>query len=196
LYRIITITRLVRTTDISWAKSDVFIWSTVEPSVGIISGCLPALRPLLMRIMSTCGYTPSEHTASHSKGKESAEESALETISKKRTRKPGEVMGDTQFLESIDEEMGEGGDGEDGNGDGDGEMQDVELGDAPGDENHSRHWRLDDHNVSRTTMVQGQSGEGTADDGGAVPSRKSNSIRMTREFEWDEESINRAAGSK
>ncbi|CAG5180885.1 uncharacterized protein ALTATR162_LOCUS9486 [Alternaria atra] len=37
LYRIITIVRLVQTTDISWAKSDVFIWSSVEPSVGIIS---------------------------------------------------------------------------------------------------------------------------------------------------------------
>jgi len=51
--------------DVSWKKSDVFIWSSVEPSIGIISGCLPTLHPLLIRITrclaGALGMTPS-HT--------------------------------------------------------------------------------------------------------------------------------------
>jgi hypothetical protein len=189
----------VRTTDISWAKSDVFIWSTVEPSVGIISGCLPTLRPLLYRMLSACGYTPSEHAASHGKPA-SQEPSALETISKKRTRRVGEGAGagagDTQFLESIDEgdwDAGEeeGGEGRDGSRYGD---VDVELGGAHAadvevpiraSDDHSRHWRLDDSKCSRTTVVQGPGGEPAGDEGSVAPSMKANSIVLTTQFEWD-----------
>ncbi|KAH8624623.1 hypothetical protein IG631_20088 [Alternaria alternata] len=88
LYRIITIVHLVNTTDISWAKSDVFIWSSVEPSVGIISGCLPTLRPLLLQVTDVL----SRSLPSTLKGSQHIQSPAhsldpLETISKKRTRK-------------------------------------------------------------------------------------------------------------
>ncbi|PGG99229.1 hypothetical protein AJ79_08621 [Helicocarpus griseus UAMH5409] len=57
LVRIKVIVDLTKTMNISWAKSDVFIWSSVEPSVGIISGCLPTLRGLLMWAMQHCGLS-------------------------------------------------------------------------------------------------------------------------------------------
>ncbi|PVH99474.1 hypothetical protein DM02DRAFT_488481, partial [Periconia macrospinosa] len=47
LYRLMTIIWFADSVDMSWTKSDVFVWSLVEPSVGIISACLPTLRPLL-----------------------------------------------------------------------------------------------------------------------------------------------------
>ncbi|KAH6876100.1 hypothetical protein BKA58DRAFT_419471 [Alternaria rosae] len=63
LYRIITIVRLMAAQDISWKKSDVFIWSSVEPSIGIISGCLPTLQPFFIRtthaLAGAFGATPS-----------------------------------------------------------------------------------------------------------------------------------------
>lgn len=79
LIRIRVIVELTQTTDISWAKSNVFIWSSVEPSVGIISGCLPTLRPLLTWVLHKWfGYAPRVESA-HGV-------SPIETISKKRTR--------------------------------------------------------------------------------------------------------------
>lgn len=130
-----------------------------------------------MRCLAAAGYTPaSETAASRGKSKESGgEASALETISKKSTRKPGEGrwMGDTQFLQSIDEASGE---------DEDGEMQDVELGEAP-DEAHSRHWRPDGCGYLQSTVVQGQSGDRGAEKLSAAESGKSNSITLKREFE-------------
>lgn len=88
LYRIITIVHLVNTTDISWAKSDVFIWSSVEPSVGIISGCLPTLRPLLLQVTDVLSRSlPSTLKGSHHIQSPAHSLDPLETISKKRTRK-------------------------------------------------------------------------------------------------------------
>ncbi|CAN9336884.1 unnamed protein product [Alternaria alternata] len=93
LYRIITIVHLVNTTDISWAKSDVFIWSSVEPSVGIISGCLPTLRPLLLQVTDVLSRSlPSTLKGSHHMESPAHSLDPLETISKKRTRKIKEVM--------------------------------------------------------------------------------------------------------
>ncbi|KAL1797987.1 hypothetical protein ACET3X_004593 [Alternaria dauci] len=88
LYRIITCVRLVQTTDISWAKSDVFIWSSVEPSAGIISGCLPTLRPLLLQFTDLLSRSlPSTLKGSHQMESPAQSLDPLETISKKRTRK-------------------------------------------------------------------------------------------------------------
>jgi hypothetical protein len=91
LYRIITIVRLAQTRDISWAKSDVFIWSSVEPSVGIISGCLPTLRPLMLYVMRWVGIEPSTigaaKVSAHGGRPGDSTINPLETISQKRTRK-------------------------------------------------------------------------------------------------------------
>jgi hypothetical protein len=147
-----------------------------------------------MRCLAACGYKSSEGVTSRGKSKESGgEESALETISKKSTRRPGGGggggggggmgmgmgmgMGDTQLLESIDEEEDQ---------EGDGEMHDVDLGDAA-DELHSRHWRPNGHEFSQLTVVQALRGETGAGD----VSGDSNSIIMTREFEIDDSYVDK-----
>ena len=97
LYRIVTIVRLTETEDISWAKSDVFIWSSVEPSVGIISGCLPTLRAPLMHFLRTVfGYEDpfGSSGGSHQPAHQLPE---IETISKKKSRKPvKDILEETQ----------------------------------------------------------------------------------------------------
>lgn len=40
-------TLLSRSLDITWIMGDVFIWSSVEPCIGIVCACLPTLQPLL-----------------------------------------------------------------------------------------------------------------------------------------------------
>lgn len=94
IIRIKVIWALTQTMDISWAKSDVFIWSSCEPSVAVISGCLPTLRPLFMKFL---GRYMGSH---HSDPTQSSEPSALETISKKRTRPIKKHTGLTTFGDS------------------------------------------------------------------------------------------------
>ncbi|KAL4862831.1 hypothetical protein BDV12DRAFT_206977 [Aspergillus spectabilis] len=48
--RIYTITKMKSSVDITWVIGDAMIWSNVEPCIGIVSACLPTLRPLLRRI--------------------------------------------------------------------------------------------------------------------------------------------------
>lgn len=37
--------------DITWIMGDVFIWSSVEPCIGILCACLPTIRPLLRAVL-------------------------------------------------------------------------------------------------------------------------------------------------
>ncbi|KAF7595468.1 hypothetical protein BBP40_005804 [Aspergillus hancockii] len=50
IVRIWTITKMKNSVDITWVIGDAMIWSNVEPCIGIVSACLPTLRPLLRRI--------------------------------------------------------------------------------------------------------------------------------------------------
>ncbi|ODM18128.1 hypothetical protein SI65_05999 [Aspergillus cristatus] len=47
IVRIHFMTFLKSSVDITWIMSDVFIWSSVEPCIGIVCTCLPTLQPLL-----------------------------------------------------------------------------------------------------------------------------------------------------
>ncbi|EDP55402.1 integral membrane protein Pth11-like, putative [Aspergillus fumigatus A1163] len=47
IVRIYFMTLLSRSLDITWIMGDVFIWSSVEPCIGIVCACLPTLQPLL-----------------------------------------------------------------------------------------------------------------------------------------------------
>lgn len=49
LVRIYTIAKMGHNIDITWAIGDAMIWSNVEPCIGIVSACLPTLRPVLRR---------------------------------------------------------------------------------------------------------------------------------------------------
>ena len=37
----------VNPNDVTWNSTKVTIWSAVEPCVGVITGCIPSLRPLI-----------------------------------------------------------------------------------------------------------------------------------------------------
>ncbi|KAJ5818483.1 hypothetical protein N7474_004074 [Penicillium riverlandense] len=67
--RVYFLTYMYRSNDITWNQTDCFIWSCVEPATGIISACLPTLRPLLRRffptIFSTQGSSKNNGSASH-----------------------------------------------------------------------------------------------------------------------------------
>ncbi|KAJ5824021.1 hypothetical protein N7447_006361 [Penicillium robsamsonii] len=47
IIRIYYMTFLKNSPDVTWIMGDVFIWSSVEPSIGIVCACLPTLYPLL-----------------------------------------------------------------------------------------------------------------------------------------------------
>lgn len=52
LVRIYTITKMKNQVDITWAIGDAMIWSNVEPCIGIVSACLPTLRPVIRLMLS------------------------------------------------------------------------------------------------------------------------------------------------
>lgn len=190
LYRIITITRLVQSRDISWAKSDVFIWSSVEPSIGIISGCLPTLRPLLMYILESCfQFVPSTRKSSSGKGSRTYPMNPLETISKKRTRKISkkddlESTSFTNFTQLEDEVE------DDNKGIVTAVMrEDKKTRDSVRrDRDHSGAWRPDEDEMclTITTIHRGGSLHGGAGEGQSLDSVEREGITMTKKFEWDE----------
>ncbi|CAL5867485.1 uncharacterized protein PFLUO_LOCUS1704 [Penicillium psychrofluorescens] len=47
LIRIYFMTFLESSLDVTWTMGNVFIWSSVEPCIGIVCACLPTLQPLL-----------------------------------------------------------------------------------------------------------------------------------------------------
>jgi hypothetical protein len=180
LYRIITITRLVQTKDISWAKSDVFIWSSVEPSVGIISGCLPTLRPLLLKILDPWHkLVPSSNkSSSGSKGSRQYPFNNAETISKMRTRKISkrDDLDTLQFTQLKDEIVVK------GNGT-------VAESQTLDEHQHSCTWRPDEYEMGSTsTPTRRKEGGYGAANGNDIRTDGANRdvITMTRKFEWDE----------
>ncbi|KAJ5984730.1 hypothetical protein N7481_006829 [Penicillium waksmanii] len=84
LVRIYYMAFLGHSVDITWIMGDVFIWSSVEPSIGILCACLPTLKPLLR-------YTV-EHFSSFSTGRqnESSQNNPRNSSSKRESvaRKP------------------------------------------------------------------------------------------------------------
>lgn len=50
------------TEDIPWNFGRGFIWSSIEPSLGIVSACLPTLRPLV-RYLFPSGFGSSKKTS-------------------------------------------------------------------------------------------------------------------------------------
>ncbi|CAI6341249.1 unnamed protein product [Periconia digitata] len=126
LYRIITIVRFADSIDMSWTKSDVFIWSLVEPSIGIISACLPTLRPLLTKGLEKAGVGSRVGGARSGSGKSRQEGDRInlvETISQRRVRKVQKkdvldetVGGDEEWHWTADEDD-VGKHGKSGNGD-------------------------------------------------------------------------------
>lgn len=155
--------------DISWAKSDVFIWSSVEPSIGIISGCLPTLRPLLMHISNACSsrLPSSRKSSDHSRSYPSSP-TALETISKKRTRKISKK-------DDLEGTIAEGG-----------RRESKSWIRGRHNQEHSRTWRPDEDEMCLTTTTVHSENKQVGLEEFFRGSDDSRGITMTREFEWDE----------
>ncbi|KAI1370552.1 hypothetical protein F4677DRAFT_350367 [Hypoxylon crocopeplum] len=49
IVRIWAFAEFIKAVDLTWAMAHVFLWSSIEPAVGILSACLPSLRPLYRR---------------------------------------------------------------------------------------------------------------------------------------------------
>ncbi|KAL7782516.1 hypothetical protein V8C37DRAFT_397865 [Trichoderma ceciliae] len=47
--RIYFLLQMFKSADLTWNMSQAFIWSTVEPNIGIVCACLPTLRPIMRR---------------------------------------------------------------------------------------------------------------------------------------------------
>ncbi|CAJ2504739.1 Uu.00g121330.m01.CDS01 [Anthostomella pinea] len=168
LYRIVTIIHLTETTDISWAKSGVFIWSSVEPSVGIISGCLPTLHPLLLHMLDKFGYDPTSQKSSENNNSHTL--NPLETISKKSTRKlwKRDILVETQFSHLGDENEAEQGTHFDRS------------------KRQTQAWRPDEDEMSlTTTTIEARDRQRHNNhDGSSLGSIHEGKIVMTKEFEW------------
>jgi hypothetical protein len=193
LYRIITISRLVSSRDISWAKSDVFIWSSVEPSIGIISGCLPTLRPLMMHTLKRVfGYVPrSVGSGGSSRDKRSKSSKGshkimtLETISQKRTRK---IRRDEEVLDSHigDDEL----DSDEQVGGGSMVQKTVFFRNKRGSQ--SGAWRPDEDEMClTTTVIQGKEQRSSDESNDLRTDGNSGGsgigqVVVTREFAWGE----------
>ncbi|KAF2016342.1 hypothetical protein BU24DRAFT_441549 [Aaosphaeria arxii CBS 175.79] len=183
LYRIVTIVHLTQTTDISWAKSDVFIWSSVEPSIGIISGCLPTLRPLLMFILRKYfGHVPAPRKRL-SRGDGSQPLDTLETISKKSTRKPSR-MNDLEETRMGDED--------DDNNQNEGQEDDHSAtGRLTTNGQHTQEGSLrpDRHEMCfTTTVIEGTESKTHSRHGGDSPASREepSGITVSKEFNWGE----------
>lgn len=51
LYRIFVEQRMFASSDLTWGMSQAFIWSSVEPNIGIVCACLPTFRSLMRRFI-------------------------------------------------------------------------------------------------------------------------------------------------
>ncbi|KAL7929769.1 hypothetical protein V8C35DRAFT_314744 [Trichoderma chlorosporum] len=51
LYRIFVELQMFKSIDLTWGMSQAFIWSSVEPNIGIVCACLPTFRPLMRRFI-------------------------------------------------------------------------------------------------------------------------------------------------
>ncbi|KAI1773262.1 hypothetical protein F4818DRAFT_122196 [Hypoxylon cercidicola] len=49
IVRIWAFAEFIKAVDLTWSLAHVFLWSSIEPAVGIVSACLPSLRPLYRR---------------------------------------------------------------------------------------------------------------------------------------------------
>jgi hypothetical protein len=189
LYRIVTVARIIDTTDMSWAISDTTTWSLVEPSVGIISGCLPTLRPLWMHLLRN-GFGITVLRAKYTRRNigTSQELNTMESIPKERTR---DVKNRTILDESQLTYLGQ----EDDN-----DMKDeTEMGlrkvnmepqsqnwRDKGNEEKSWTWRADEDDMClTTTTVQGKQ-RSKADEESLESGMEEGAITVQKEFYWGE----------
>jgi hypothetical protein len=79
--------KLVKAQDFTWAMCQVFIWSCVEPFVGIVCACLPTFAPFIRRWYETRVTQHSKNTGNdmESKGSKRQNWSRLRDPSQNRS---------------------------------------------------------------------------------------------------------------
>jgi hypothetical protein len=61
---------LFETYDATWEGYQIWVWTAVETNVGVICGCIPALKPLLFRTLARQQTSRYANGSSHSRRKE------------------------------------------------------------------------------------------------------------------------------
>ncbi|RJE25740.1 hypothetical protein PHISCL_01928 [Aspergillus sclerotialis] len=64
-------TDLAHSPDVTWVQGNAFIWSIVEPSVGIICACSPAIRSLIKGVVKHISSSIADRFGSSSEGRPS-----------------------------------------------------------------------------------------------------------------------------
>ncbi|KAJ5374129.1 hypothetical protein N7517_006135 [Penicillium concentricum] len=95
IIRIYYMTFLKTSPDVTWIMGDVFIWSSVEPSIGIVCACLPTLHPLLRSFVARVFGSSTGRYAEPSSNQESAKKNIF-------VRRPMPLDWDESLLSTRD----------------------------------------------------------------------------------------------
>ncbi|KAL1967165.1 hypothetical protein VTN77DRAFT_3456 [Rasamsonia byssochlamydoides] len=75
IVRIHFLTLMFKSPDLTWNMAQSFVWSCVEPCIGIVCGCLPTLRPVISRCFPrflhsqrSTSQTPNNYISNSSSG--------------------------------------------------------------------------------------------------------------------------------
>lgn len=99
MIRIVSMDKLVKAQDFTWAMAQVFIWSCCEPFVGIICACLPTYGPLLRRWWKILSSTNGHQSRNNS--------FSLNTnVRKNKARKEWKHLNDQDLQLRLDDELG------------------------------------------------------------------------------------------
>ncbi|KAL4808130.1 hypothetical protein BDV18DRAFT_158246 [Aspergillus unguis] len=82
--RIASMVPLKTNLDVTWIMGDVYVWSSVEPCIGILCACLPTLQPVLRRILKRLKLSSS---ARNGGGPDSTPQGASSSV-KRKSRAP------------------------------------------------------------------------------------------------------------
>lgn len=96
IVRIHYMTYLHDSMDVTWIMGDVFVWSSVEPCIGIVCACLPTLQPLFRRALGAVWTTATRSSNNNSKGLTS---SNMQSSKKRFKESDGRRF---HYLDSVD----------------------------------------------------------------------------------------------
>lgn len=123
ILRIYFMTALGHSADVSWVQGNAFIWSIVEPCVGIICACLPAIRALVRSTFKCISSSvadkfgssgegrPSkygQHSTSNGYRRHNSLEAGSISLSKPRLRPDDEIMLTTTMADADADSTGKG----------------------------------------------------------------------------------------
>ncbi|KAL8702623.1 MAG: hypothetical protein Q9201_004201 [Fulgogasparrea decipioides] len=108
---IISLVRFVQlitnaTMDVTWSLGIVSVWSTAEPNLGIVSACMPTMKPLLRRFLpqgKTRSAKDSKQSGSSGSSSSKKRPSAIESFGSKGFNRLKNGKGHEDFRELDDD---------------------------------------------------------------------------------------------